>query len=164
MPRQSDEPASLVDCMSVEWQLRRCVCGHSFGCKSDTSSKCTKCGSDNSKAISIFADSRQLATAVSNANMPREIANDISKRIQSMEEKSARHIYTNTGNIRSRTIRAMHEATDESGILTIESLDNELAKMGIEEPTSEHLIGQAEVEGILLRNGSETWSWLQQSS
>ena len=164
MPRQSDEPASLVDCVSVEWQLRRCVCGHSFGCKADTSCNCTKCGSTNSKVISIFADSRQLADAVSNANIPREIANDISKRTQSLEEKSARFIATNTGNIRSRTFRAMREATDEAGILTIESLDNELAKMGIDEPTSQHLIGQAELDGILLRNDFETWSWLQQSS
>ncbi len=58
----------------------------------------------------------------------------------------------------------MREATDEAGILTIESLDNELAKMGIDETTSQHLIGQAELDGILVRNDSETWSWLQQSS
>ena len=96
--------------------------------------------------------------------MPREIANDISKRIQSMEEKSALYIATNAGNLRSRSIQAMRDATDESGILTIKSLDEELVKRGINEPTSHFLIGQAEVEGILLRNGSETWSWLQQSS
>ena len=96
--------------------------------------------------------------------MPREIADDISKRIKSLEEKSALYNATNVGNYRSRAMRAMRDATDESGILTIKSLDEELVKRGINEPTSHFLIGQAEVEGILLRNGSETWSWLQQSS
>ena len=96
--------------------------------------------------------------------MPREIADDISKRIKSLEEKSALYNATNVGNYRSRAMRAMRDATDDSGILTIESLEEELAKMGINEPTSHHLIGQAEVEGLLLRNDSESWSWLQQSS
>lgn len=71
---------------------------------------------------------------------------------------------TNASNNSSRTIQAMRDATDHTGILTIESLEKELAKIGINEPSSQHLIGQAEVEGILLRNGSEKWSWLQQSS
>ncbi len=92
--------------------------------------------------------------------MPREIAHDISKRIQTMEEKSELYMSNNFGNIRSRTIQAMRYATDDAGILTIESLEEELGKMGINEPTPQHLIGQAEVEGILLRNDSETWSWL----
>ena len=81
-----------------------------------------------------------------------------------MEEKSALYIANNGGNHRSRAFQAMRDATDESGILTIESLERELVKRGIIEPTSYHLIGQAEVEGILLRNSSEAWSWLQQSS
>ena len=150
--------------MSDEWQLRRCVCGHSFGCRADTSPSCTKCGSSDSKTISFFGDSRQLATAVSNANMPREIAKDIHKRIQTKDKKTAVHRASNAGNNHSRAIQAMRDATDNTGILTIESLEKELAKMDIYQNTSHHLIGQAEIEGILLRNGPETWSWLQQSS
>ena len=150
--------------MSDEWQLRRCVCGHSFGCRADTSPSCTKCGSSDSKTISFFGDSRQLATAVSNANMPSEIANDVHKRIQTKDKKSAVYMSSNAGNNHSRAIQAMRDATDNTGILTIESLEKELAKMDIYQNTSHHLIGQAEIEGILLRNGPETWSWLQQSS
>ncbi len=150
--------------MSDEWQLRRCVCGHSFGRRAGTSPSCTKCGSSNSKLVSFFADSRLLAVAVSNANMPPEIVNDITKRIHNSEKKSMLYNATNASNNSSRTIQAMRDATDHTGILTIESLEKELAKIGIKEPSSQHLIGQAEVEGILLRNGSEKWSWLQQSS
>ena len=70
----------------------------------------------------------------------------------------------NSGNFRSKSIQAMHDATDHRGILTISSLDRELTKKGICEPSSEHMIGQAEMEGILLRNDGDSWSWLQQSS
>ena len=96
--------------------------------------------------------------------MPREIAKDIHKRIQTKDKKSAVYMSSNAGNNHSRAIQAMRDATDHTGILTIETLEKELAKMDIHETTSHHLIGQAEIEGILLRNGPETWSWLQQSS
>ena len=81
-----------------------------------------------------------------------------------MEKKSAVYKSTNAGNSRSRAIQAMRDATDDAGILTIESLEGELAKLGINEHSSKQLIGQAELEGILLRDGVESWSWLQQSS
>ena len=92
--------------------------------------------------------------------MPREIAKDIHKRIQIKDKKTAAYMASNTGNNHSRGIQAMRDATDHTGILTIESLEKELAKMDIYEATSHHLIGQAEIEGILIRNGPETWSWL----
>ena len=54
----------------------------------------------------------------------------------------------------------MRDATDDTGILTIESLEKELAKTGIDETSSQYLIGQAEVEGILVRHDAESWAWL----
>jgi len=92
--------------------------------------------------------------------MPKEIAHDIKKRIQSMEKKSDVYIATNNENPRSRSIQAMRDATDDDGILTIESLEKELAKTGIGETSSQYLIGQAEVEGILVRHDAESWAWL----
>jgi hypothetical protein len=55
----------------------------------------------------------------------------------------------------------MKSATASDGTLTIASLDSTLLGMEISEPTAEHLIGQAEMEGVLLRSGADTWSWLQ---
>ncbi len=65
---------------------------------------------------------------------------------------------------RSDLLGAMLSATDSGGHLTILSLANVLRGMGISEPTAERLIGQAEMEGVLIRSGKETWIWLQQSS
>jgi len=81
-----------------------------------------------------------------------------------LKEKISNYSAQKTGNLRSKSIQAMHDATDNHGILTIASLDRELTKKGISEPSSEHLIGQAEMEGILLRQDDDSWSWLQQSS
>ncbi len=149
--------------MSGEWQLRRCECGHAFGCNAMNSSSCTRCGSSSSILISNFEDSRQLAVAVANANLPREISQDIANRIM-LRDKISVYSIKNPGNFRSKSIQAMHDATDQHGILSIASLERELSKMGISEPSSEHLIGQAEMEGILLRHDDNSWSWLQQSS
>ena len=149
--------------MSGEWQLRRCECGHAFGCNAANSASCTRCGSLRSNTISNFEDSRQLAVAVSNANLPREISQDITHRIM-LRDKYSVHSSQDHGNFRSKSINAMHDATDRHGILTIASLERELTKKGISELSSEHLIGQAEMEGILLRHGDDSWSWLQQSS
>ncbi len=149
--------------MGGEWQLRRCECGHAFGCNAAHSASCTRCGSLRTTSISNFEDSRQLGVAVSNANLPKEISEDIKNRIM-LKEKISNYSAQKTGNLRSKSIQAMHDATDNHGILTIASLDRELTKKGISEPSSEHLIGQAEMEGILLRQDDDSWSWLQQSS
>ncbi|MED6346373.1 MAG: hypothetical protein VX626_04680 [Candidatus Thermoplasmatota archaeon] len=149
--------------MSDEWQLRRCDCGNSFGSNSSKSPTCSRCGSPKSTVVSIFDDSRQLAVAVSNANMPKEIAQDIAKRIRVKDEKSIKNSSV-SGDQHSKMIRAMNEATDESGILTKEALLIELEGLGTPDVSVEHLIGMAELEGLLLRRDGESWTWLQQSS
>jgi hypothetical protein len=111
--------------------------------------------------VSEFDNSRLLAEAVSNANLPKEVAKDIASRLHS---KKAAHSGTNQGNSRSKLLRAMHDATNDNGMLTIASLAHELTKLGAVETSPDYLIGQAEIEGILLRHDSNSWTWLQQSS
>ena len=94
--------------------------------------------------------------------MPKEIANELENRFSTKEVKLP--IRAESSNSRSKSIQAMRDATDEDGKLTIASLENELSKNGLSEYSTHQLIGQGESEGILLRHGDETWSWLQQSS
>jgi hypothetical protein len=54
----------------------------------------------------------------------------------------------------------MRQSTGDDGTLTIETLSAELDKEGYDEPSAEQVIGQAELEGILVRAGPESWSWL----
>jgi len=163
LPRQSDEPTILCTNVSREWQLLRCECGNSFGSRGGSNGICSRCGSTRFQKVSEFGDSRQLAEAVSKANLPKELEHDISSRIRTKENINE-NISSISGSFRSSIFRAMHNATDEKGILNIHSLQNQLSLIGIQEPSSEYIIGQAELEGILIRNDVDSWTWLQQSS
>lgn len=149
--------------MDKDWQLLRCVCGNAFGSKAGVSGRCTRCGSIRFRLLSVFDNPSELAGAVSNANLPKELTKEITSRISS-REKILEKMGSTSNTTRSRILRAMHDATDNGGSLSIELLAKELTKIGIEDPTPEYLIGQAEIEGMLIRDGPDSWSWLQQSS
>ncbi len=161
--RQSHELRNRRGCMVGEWLLLRCTCGNSFGSKSGVSASCTRCGSPSARRIRAYAEASELAEAVSSANLPDEIANQLSRRARSTNDKTNQ---TKRGSHGSafELLNAMKSATASDGTLTIASLDSTLLRMEISEPTTEHLIGQAEMEGVLLRSDADTWSWLQQSS
>jgi hypothetical protein len=61
----------------------------------------------------------------------------------------------------SELLGAMRSATDSVGHLTISSVAYELRRMEISDLTAERLVGQAEMEGVLMRTSESTWSWLQ---
>jgi len=163
LSRQSDVPRLLSKVVNHSWQLLRCECGHSYGLICGGSGRCTRCGSSRFSLISNFDNSRLLADAVSNANLPNEIAQEIDSRLHS-KDKNAANNDNDQGGPRSKLLRAMHDATDDNGMLTIASLADELSKLGVVETSPDYLIGQAEIEGILLRYDSNSWTWLQQSS
>ena len=54
----------------------------------------------------------------------------------------------------------MKQSTGDDGTLSLRSLSRELEKEGIDEPSVEQIIGQAEFEGILIRTSPDSWSWL----
>jgi hypothetical protein len=149
--------------MDGEWLLLRCTCGNAFGSKSGISASCTRCGSPSARGIGAYAEASELAEAVSSANLPDEIADQLSSRACSTKDKSNRSEGKSHGSA-FELLTAMKSATASDGAVTISSLATTLLGMEISEPTAEHLIGQAEMEGVLIRSGADTWSWLQQSS
>ena len=54
----------------------------------------------------------------------------------------------------------MQQSIGDDGTLTLKSLSRELEKEGIDKPSAEQIIGQAELEGILIRSSPDSWSWL----
>ena len=54
----------------------------------------------------------------------------------------------------------MKIATDVDGNLSKLSLEKILINEGISDVSSEHLIGQAEMQGLLVRVSQNTWNWL----
>ena len=144
--------------MTKQWHLMICQCGTSYGIRKGTSRSCIRCGSIKSRIVSEFHTSAELASAVSLANMPPEIAKEIESKISKKDELQT----TNGGSdlSTSKFLRAMYDATNDDGILEDSVLQRILDERKIVDPSAEYLIGQAELEGIIIRISPKSWSWL----
>ena len=145
--------------MGFDWYLVRCKCGHSFGHRKGTKAKCTICGSNEVTNVKQFSDSRSLANAVSEANLPKELAKEMSSRLDS---KSAFGENRKQGSvsIRERVRDSLRSATDEKGVLRIGAIRRELDRAGLDAESWESIIGGAELEGILVRFSPDSWRWV----
>ena len=144
--------------MSMQYNLIKCSCGFSFGSTKSKNNYCTKCGStSNLKLIERFEDADKLARAISFANIPDEISDELILKIKKKESKN-KIAKINNENLGGLSV--LKKATDKDGNLTKSFLDKYLSDEGLIESSSEHLIGQAEVQGFLIRVDGNTWNWL----
>ena len=145
--------------MGLDWCLVRCKCGHSFGHRKGAKAKCTICGSNEVTNVQQFSDSRSLANAVAVANLPKELAKELSSRLES---KSAIEENRQQGpvSIRERVRSTLRNATDEQGVLRITAIRKELDSAGFDSESWESIIGGAELEGILVRCSTDSWRWV----
>ena len=145
--------------MGLDWYLVRCKCGHYFGHSKGTKAKCTICGSDQVTKVQQFSDSRSLANAVSDANLPKELAKEMSSRLES---KSATEENRQRGrvSVRERIRGTLRSATDEQGVLRVSAIRRELDSAGLDAESWESIIGGAELEGILVRCSTDSWRWV----
>ena len=142
----------------MQYNLIRCSCGFSFGSTKSKNNYCTKCGStSNLKLIERFEDADKLARAISFANIPDEISDELILKIKKKESKN-KIAKINNENLGGLSV--LKKATDKDGNLTKSFLDKYLSDEGLTESSSEHLIGQAEVQGLLIRVDENTWNWL----
>ena len=145
--------------MSLRYNLIKCSCGFSFGSTKSKNNYCTKCGStSNLKLIERFEDADRLARAISFANIPDEISDELILKIKKKESKK-KIAKINNENILGG-LSVLKKATDKDGNLTKFSLDKYLTEEGLIDSSSEYLIGQAEVQGFLIRINENTWNWL----
>lgn len=109
--------------------------------------------------VQQFSDSRSLANAVSDANLPKELAKELSSRLES---KSAIEENRKQGpvSIRERVRGTLRSATDEQGVLRISAIRRELDSAGLDAESWESIIGGAELEGILVRCSNDSWRWV----
>ena len=144
--------------MSMQYNLIKCSCGFSFGSTKSKNNYCTKCGStSNLKLIERFEDADKLARAISFANIPDEISDELILKIKKKESKN-KIAKINNENLGGLSV--LKKVTDKDGNLTKSFLDKYLSDEGLIESSSEHLIGQAEVQGLLIRVDENTWNWL----
>ena len=145
--------------ISMQYNLIKCSCGFSFGSTKSKNNYCTKCGSTiNLKLIERFEDADKLARAISFANIPDEISNELILKIKKKESKNKLAQINNKKILGGLSV--LKKATDKDGNLTKSFLDKYLSDEGLIESSSEYLIGQAEVQGFLIRVDENTWNWL----
>ncbi len=136
------------------WHLMRCSMGHTFGFSARVEANCTICGNSNVKKIREFETAEELALAVSQSNLPPELASKVKLKL---EESSK----SNNSQVSKFQINdCFNKSTNELGHINIEKLKIELKKLGNYAPSAEQLIGQAELEGEMIRIDDENWEWI----
>ena len=144
--------------MDETWILVRCICGNSFGSRKASFPSCPRCGSSKGKTQREFESSESLAEAVAASNLPTQIKQEVEARVAAEESRRAAVEQKTRGG--PEAIRRIMRQSTRDGTLTLEGLSAELEKEGYAEPSAEQVIGQAELEGILVRASSDSWSWL----
>lgn len=144
--------------MTGNWLLLQCKCGQSFGARQGTQASCSRCGeSSQITTTAVFTDPTQLTDAVANANLPSEISQEITNKLNEKKRKQLKtRDIANAGTIQ----RIMKQSTDERGVLTLQSLRECLDIEGVTEPSAEQIIGMAELQGVVHRAGRDEWKWL----
>ena len=137
----------------------KCICGNSFGSRKASFTSCPRCGSSKGKTQREFQSSESLAEAVAASNLPAQISQEIESRIAAEESRRAAVEEKARGGPEAIR-RILRQSTRDDGTLTLETLSIELEKESYDEPSAEQVIGQAELEGILVRAGLDSWSWL----
>ena len=145
--------------MDETWILVKCICGNSFGSRKASFTSCPRCGSSKGKTQRVIQSSESLAEAVAASNLPAQISQEIESRIAAEESRRAAVEEKIRGGPEAIR-RIMRQSTRDDGTLTLETLSTELDKEGYHEPSAEQVIGQAELEGILVRTSPDSWSWL----
>ena len=146
--------------MDETWILVRCICGNSFGSRKASFPSCPRCGSSKGKTQREFESPENLAEAVAASNLPNQIRQEVEDRI-AVEESRKAAVEEKTRGGPEAIRRIMRQSTSDDGTLTLEALSAELEKEGYTEPSAEQVMGHAELEGMVVRSGSESWSWLQ---
>ena len=128
--------------MTMQYNLIKCSCGFSFGSTKSKNNYCTKCGStSNLKLIERFDDADKLGRAISFANIPDEISDELIKKINKKESKNKIAKINNEKILGGLSV--LKKVTDKDGNLTKSNLDKYLSDEGLIESSSEYLICQA---------------------
>ncbi len=141
----------------VRWLLIKCHCGNSFGTRTGSKPSCARCGESKRLVTkSSHSNSAELSRAVSSANLPDEIRDEVESRLK--KEKTKRNLNQRMGVEKIHAI--MLDSTNSDGILTMGELTQKLIEKGVDNPTAEEILGVAEAQGVIIRSAPNSWLWL----
>ena len=138
--------------------MLRCQCGRNFGSKANSNSNCPRCNKKTSlSTIKYFSSSSELRDAVSNANVPDEIVNELSSRLASYEKSECSNEGLTSDDINK--ILSLAKRQDDS--ITLTSVNESMNKLNLKKMSAERLIELLETSSMVLRNSNSSWSVLQ---
>ena len=138
--------------------MLRCQCGRNFGSRANSNANCPRCNIKTSlTTIKSFSSSSELRDAVSKANVPDEIINELSSRLASYEKSERSNEGFTSDDINK--ILSLAKLPDDS--ITLSSLNESMIRLNIKKLSAERLIEILETSSMVLRNSNTSWSVLQ---
>ena len=138
--------------------MLRCECGRNFGSRVNSNANCPKCTSKTTlTTVKIFSSPSKLREAVSLANVPREIASELSSRLATYE-KSERSKQSLTS---IDIDKILSHALLENKLITLNSIDESMVSLNLKKMSAEQLMEFLEASSMVLRNTDNSWSILQ---
>jgi len=139
--------------MDSPWLVLLCQsCDRAFGKPSGGKDlRCPHCNHADSKVLSRHMNASEASNAVSVANVPPEIRDQLSSWLDGQEKVTS---MSDSGSIDGRSI--LSQAADENGLITIDSLQIILSKANLK-MGAEAFAERACAEGELLQDGPNRW-------
>ncbi|MDP6845161.1 MAG: hypothetical protein QF722_06395 [Candidatus Thalassarchaeaceae archaeon] len=139
--------------MEPSWQVLLCrACERAFGKPRNAKGlQCPHCNHLEAKVLSRHFSANEASSAVSAANVPPEIRDQLSSWLNDQDNIQS---MANSEPLDGHSI--LSKAADENGIVTIESLENVLVGMN-PKLNAESFAEQACAEGELLQDGPNRW-------
>ena len=139
--------------MDPPWLVLLCQsCDRAFGKPNGSKDlRCPHCNHGDSKVLSRHMNASEASNAVSVANVPPEIRDQLSSWLDEQEQVTS---MSDSGSIDGRSI--LSQAADENGFITIDSLQIILTKANLK-MGAEAFAERACAEGELLQDGPNRW-------
>ena len=138
--------------------MLRCQCGRNFGSRANSNANCPRCNKKTSlTTIKSFSSSSELRDAVSKANVPDEIINELSSRLASYEKSERSNEGLTSDDIQK--ILSLAKLPDDS--VTLSSVNESMITLNLEKMSAERLMELLETSSMVLRNPNNSWSVLQ---
>ena len=139
--------------MDSMWLVLQCEsCGRAFGRQSTSKSiVCPHCNHADAKILSRHLNATDASNAVSLANVPPEIRDQLS----TLMNQQTQPFHSNSDNPPDGT-SILVAAENKDGIITLESLRKALFSAGYD-IDAEGFAEQASAEGELMRVGTDCW-------
>lgn len=143
----------------AQWLVLRCLhCQQCSGQRVQTG-RCPHCGqpfSRETEVVKVVSSASELHREVSLANTPESLRDELRTRLE--RDLPGSNEVENITPV--KIFHALREAVGEDGLLTFQDVSTILQRLNVREAV-ETVMGQAEVEGLVIRAGEGRWVVLE---